>query len=93
MDLTPEQIRDDLRKPFRGGLHFDDLTRGLYATDARPVSGSVFARYRVAKAAALWFDWRIERLAPSGDSRVPLAPTGSRTVNRLTLGATFMALD
>jgi hypothetical protein len=66
---------------------------GLYATDARPVSGSVFARYRVAKAAALWFDWRIERLAPSGDSRVPLAPTGSRTVNRLTLGATFMALD
>ena len=36
MDLTPEQIRDDLRKPFRGGLHFDDLTRGLYATDASP---------------------------------------------------------
>ena len=36
MPPTADQIRDDLRKPFRGRLHFDDLTRGLYATDASP---------------------------------------------------------
>ncbi|QEG25327.1 Anaerobic glycerol-3-phosphate dehydrogenase subunit C [Gemmata obscuriglobus] len=30
------QIIDDLRGSFRGRLHFDRLTRGLYATDASP---------------------------------------------------------
>ena len=34
MDLVPAQIADDLRGLFRGALHFDALTRGLYATDA-----------------------------------------------------------
>lgn len=32
--LDPKQITDDLRGHFRGALHFDVLTRGLYATDA-----------------------------------------------------------
>jgi FAD/FMN-containing dehydrogenase len=32
--LDPKQITDDLRGHFRGALHFDALTRGLYATDA-----------------------------------------------------------
>jgi len=36
VSVTADQIRDDLRKRFRGGLHFDDLTRGLYSTDASP---------------------------------------------------------
>ncbi len=34
--LDEKQITDDLRGPFRGRLHFDRLTRGLYATDASP---------------------------------------------------------
>ncbi len=34
--LSPTQIRDDLRAAFRGRLHFDPPTRGLYATDASP---------------------------------------------------------
>ena len=34
--LDPKQITDDLRGAFRGRLHFDALTRGLYATDASP---------------------------------------------------------
>lgn len=34
--LDPTQITDDLRGQFRGRLHFDRLTRGLYATDASP---------------------------------------------------------
>jgi FAD/FMN-containing dehydrogenase/Fe-S oxidoreductase len=34
--LDPKQITDDLRGQFRGELHFDPLTRGLYATDASP---------------------------------------------------------
>jgi FAD/FMN-containing dehydrogenase/Fe-S oxidoreductase len=32
--LDPKQINDDLRGTFRGRLHFDRLTRGLYSTDA-----------------------------------------------------------
>ncbi len=32
--LDPKQITDDLRGQFRGRLHFDRLTRGLYSTDA-----------------------------------------------------------
>ena len=32
--LDPNQITDDLRGLYRGSLHFDALTRGLYATDA-----------------------------------------------------------
>jgi FAD/FMN-containing dehydrogenase/Fe-S oxidoreductase len=34
--LDSQQITDDLRGQFRGDLHFDALTRGLYATDASP---------------------------------------------------------
>lgn len=34
--LDETQITDDLRGAFRGRLHFDRLTRGLYATDASP---------------------------------------------------------
>ncbi len=34
--LDAKQITDDLRDQFRGRLHFDRLTRGLYATDASP---------------------------------------------------------
>ncbi|MCI0702953.1 MAG: FAD-binding oxidoreductase, partial [Planctomycetia bacterium] len=34
--LDTKQITDDLRDSFRGRLHFDPLTRGLYATDASP---------------------------------------------------------
>ena len=34
--LDEKQIADDLRGQFRGDLHFDALTRGLYATDASP---------------------------------------------------------
>jgi FAD/FMN-containing dehydrogenase/Fe-S oxidoreductase len=34
--LDPRQITDDLRGRFRGRLHFDRLTRGLYSTDASP---------------------------------------------------------
>lgn len=34
--LDEKQITDDLRGQFRGRLHFDRLTRGLYATDASP---------------------------------------------------------
>ena len=34
--LDPKQITDDLRGKFRGRLHFDRLTRGLYSTDASP---------------------------------------------------------
>ncbi len=34
--LDPKQITDDLRDQFRGRLHFDRLTRGLYSTDASP---------------------------------------------------------
>jgi FAD/FMN-containing dehydrogenase/Fe-S oxidoreductase len=34
--LDQKQITDDLRGAFRGRLHFDALTRGLYATDASP---------------------------------------------------------
>ncbi len=34
--LDPQQISDDLRGQFRGELHFDGLTRGLYSTDASP---------------------------------------------------------
>ncbi|QJW96139.1 FAD-binding oxidoreductase [Frigoriglobus tundricola] len=34
--LDPKQITDDLRGQFRGRLHFDRLTRGLYSTDASP---------------------------------------------------------
>lgn len=36
MDASPIQITDDLRGTFRGTLHFDTITRGLYATDASP---------------------------------------------------------
>jgi FAD/FMN-containing dehydrogenase/Fe-S oxidoreductase len=32
--LDPKQITDDLRGLYRGRLHFDRLTRGLYSTDA-----------------------------------------------------------
>ncbi|MBN9518272.1 FAD-binding protein [bacterium] len=32
----PQQIADDLRNEFRGGLAFDAVRRGLYATDASP---------------------------------------------------------
>ncbi len=32
--IDPKQITDDLRGQFRGRLHFDRLTRGLYSTDA-----------------------------------------------------------
>ncbi|AMV30282.1 Anaerobic glycerol-3-phosphate dehydrogenase subunit C [Gemmata sp. SH-PL17] len=34
--LDEKQITDDLRGQFRGRLHFDRLTRGLFATDASP---------------------------------------------------------
>ena len=34
--LDHKQITDDLRGLFRGRLHFDRLTRGLYSTDASP---------------------------------------------------------
>jgi FAD/FMN-containing dehydrogenase/Fe-S oxidoreductase len=34
--LDSQQITDDLRGQYRGALHFDVLTRGLYATDASP---------------------------------------------------------
>ncbi len=34
--LDQKQITDDLHGQFRGRLHFDRLTRGLYATDASP---------------------------------------------------------
>jgi FAD/FMN-containing dehydrogenase/Fe-S oxidoreductase len=34
--LDEKQLTDDLRGLFRGRLHFDRLTRGLYATDASP---------------------------------------------------------
>ena len=34
--LDEKQITDDLRGQFRGALHFDALTRGLYSTDASP---------------------------------------------------------
>ncbi len=34
--LDFRQIADDLRGTFRGSLHFDAITRGLYATDASP---------------------------------------------------------
>ncbi len=34
--FDPQQITDDLRGEFRGVLHFDALTRGLYSTDASP---------------------------------------------------------
>ncbi|HEY1192124.1 MAG TPA: FAD-binding oxidoreductase, partial [Gemmata sp.] len=34
--LDETQITDDLRTTFRGRLHFDRLTRGLYSTDASP---------------------------------------------------------
>jgi FAD/FMN-containing dehydrogenase/Fe-S oxidoreductase len=34
--IDPEQISDDLRGQYRGTLHFDALTRGLYSTDASP---------------------------------------------------------
>ena len=34
--LDEKQITDDLRGLFRGRLHFDRLTRGLFATDASP---------------------------------------------------------
>lgn len=36
MTPDPRQIADDLRGQFRGRLHYDALTRGLYATDASP---------------------------------------------------------
>ena len=36
MTLDPRQMTDDLRGTFRGALHFDALTRGLYSTDASP---------------------------------------------------------
>ena len=34
--LDEKQLTDDLRDAFRGRLHFDRLTRGLYSTDASP---------------------------------------------------------
>ena len=34
--LDEKQLTEDLRGQFRGRLHFDRLTRGLYATDASP---------------------------------------------------------
>jgi FAD/FMN-containing dehydrogenase/Fe-S oxidoreductase len=34
--LDQKQITEELRGAFRGRLHFDALTRGLYATDASP---------------------------------------------------------
>ncbi|HVL15203.1 MAG TPA: FAD-binding and (Fe-S)-binding domain-containing protein, partial [Gemmata sp.] len=36
MDLDSQQIAEELRGSFRGRLHFDTLTRGLYSTDASP---------------------------------------------------------
>ena len=36
VNLDSQQLTDDLRGTFRGVLHFDTLTRGLYATDASP---------------------------------------------------------
>ncbi len=36
MDVSPTQIRADLRRTFRGRLLFDDVSRGLYAIDASP---------------------------------------------------------
>ncbi|HSQ55505.1 MAG TPA: FAD-linked oxidase C-terminal domain-containing protein, partial [Gemmata sp.] len=36
MTLDPKQISEDLRGAFRGRIHFDALTRGLYSTDASP---------------------------------------------------------
>ncbi|MCE9561586.1 MAG: FAD-binding protein [Planctomycetes bacterium] len=36
MTLEPKQITEDLRGIYRGALHFDTLTRGLYATDGSP---------------------------------------------------------
>ena len=39
--FDPKQIADDLLDQFRGSLHFDRLTRGLYATDASLVAFGV----------------------------------------------------
>jgi FAD/FMN-containing dehydrogenase/Fe-S oxidoreductase len=36
VNLDAKQITDDLRNTFRGVIHFDALTRGLYSTDASP---------------------------------------------------------
>jgi len=43
VNLDQNQITDDLRGLFRGAIHFDALTRGLYATDASPFESQPLA--------------------------------------------------
>ncbi|HJZ55858.1 MAG TPA: FAD-binding oxidoreductase, partial [Gemmataceae bacterium] len=42
MDITPQQLTDELRGLFRGRLALDELSRGLYATDASPFEVNPF---------------------------------------------------
>src|SRR5262249_22086345 len=42
VDITPQQLTDELRGLFRGRLALDELSRGLYATDASPFEVNPF---------------------------------------------------
>jgi FAD/FMN-containing dehydrogenase/Fe-S oxidoreductase len=72
--LDPKLITDDLRGVFRGTLHFDALTRGLYSTDAGPfqvVPLAVAVPQDAADVAAL--------VAYCTEHNIPVIPRGAGT--------------
>lgn len=72
--LDEPQITDDLRGLFRGRLHFDRLTRGLYSTDASPfqVEPALVAVPEDADSVAALVRYCY-------DHAIPLAPRGAGT--------------
>lgn len=74
MKTTADQIRDDLRGSFRGSLHFDEVTRILYAADASPF------RVMPAGVAVPLDESDLGILAKYADDRgIPLVPRGAGT--------------
>lgn len=74
MNFNPKQITDDLRNTFRGGLAFDQLTRGLYATDASPFQVTPLGVAAPADAADL-----AGLVRYAHDHLIPLIPRGAGT--------------
>ncbi|MGL6074341.1 MAG: anaerobic glycerol-3-phosphate dehydrogenase subunit C [Fimbriiglobus sp.] len=81
--ISGQQIRDDLRGLFRGGLHFDEPTRAVYAFDGSPLSirpAGVALPLDVADLTTL--------IEYAQENRVPLVPRGAGTgVSGSCLGA------
>jgi FAD/FMN-containing dehydrogenase/Fe-S oxidoreductase len=74
VSFTADQIDADLRPHFRGGLHFDDLTCGLYATDASP-----FQVAPLGVAVPHDADDLAVLVAYASETSLPLIPRGAGT--------------